>query len=128
MVNEKLWTEAKTYGDIQLMPFVDYYSLITWKTIAICIFGVKSCPVAYSRSTHSSASLISYFSQTEVVSAKFVMKTDDDAFVRIDEVLASLNGNNVSRGLLYGLINSDSRPHRNPDSKWYISPEVCLSS
>ncbi|KAM7487440.1 hypothetical protein LguiB_024924 [Lonicera macranthoides] len=99
VVNEKLWTEAKTYGDIQLMPFVDYYSLITWKTIAICIFG------------------------TEVVSAKFVMKTDDDAFVRIDEVLASLNGNNVSRGLLYGLINSDSRPHRNPDSKWYISPE-----
>ncbi|KAA8529420.1 hypothetical protein F0562_033781 [Nyssa sinensis] len=99
MVNEELWNEARTYGDIQLMPFVDYYGLITWKTIAICIFG------------------------TEVVSAKFVMKTDDDAFVRVDEVLASLNRTNVTRGLLYGLINSDSRPHRNSDSKWYISPE-----
>lgn len=52
------------------------------------------------------------------------MKTDDDAFVRVDEVLISLNRVNVSHGLLYGLINSDSQPHRNPDSKWYISPEV----
>ena len=40
MVNEELWNEARTYGDIQLMPFVDYYSLILWKTIAICIYGV----------------------------------------------------------------------------------------
>ncbi|KAK9063585.1 hypothetical protein SSX86_017456 [Deinandra increscens subsp. villosa] len=99
VVNEELWNEAKTYGDVQLMPFVDYYSLISWKTIAICIFG------------------------TEVISAKYVMKTDDDAFVRVDEILASLKRVNVNHGLLYGLINSDSQPHRNPDSKWYISPE-----
>lgn len=52
------------------------------------------------------------------------MKTDDDAFVRVDEILISLNRMNASHGLLYGLINSDSQPHRNPDSKWYISPEV----
>ncbi|XVF03326.1 hypothetical protein REPUB_Repub04eG0251600 [Reevesia pubescens] len=99
IVNEELWNEAQTYGDIQLMPFVDYYSLITWKTLAICTFG------------------------TEVVSAKFVMKTDDDAFVRVDEVMASLSRINVTHGLLYGLINSDSQPHRNTDSKWFISPE-----
>lgn len=99
LVNEELWNEARTYGDIQLMPFVDYYNLITWKTIAICTFG------------------------TEVIFAKFIMKTDDDAFVRVDEVLASLSRINISRGLLYGLINSDSRPHRNPDSKWYISTQ-----
>jgi len=42
IVNEELWKEAQTYGDIQLMPFVDYYSLITWKSLAICIFGVMS--------------------------------------------------------------------------------------
>lgn len=42
IVNEELWSEMKTYGDIQLMPFVDYYGLITWKTVAICIFGVNS--------------------------------------------------------------------------------------
>ena len=56
------------------------------------------------------------------------MKTDDDAFVRVDEVLGSLNRINVDHGLLYGLINSDSRPHRSTDSKWYISPQVELSA
>ncbi|KAI3970925.1 hypothetical protein MKX01_024572 [Papaver californicum] len=99
IVNEELWNEARTYGDTQLMPFVDYYSLITWKTLAICIF------------------------ETEVVSAKYVMKTDDDAFVCVDEVLSSLNRISVTQGLLYSLINSDSHPHRDNDSKWYISPE-----
>ncbi|KAK7309798.1 hypothetical protein RJT34_06826 [Clitoria ternatea] len=98
IVNEELWKEAQTYGDIQLVPFVDYYSLITWKTLAICIFGTQ-------------------------VSARFVMKTDDDAFVRVDEVLGSLHRMNIAHGLLYGLIDSESRPHRSTDSKWYISPE-----
>ncbi|KAJ0980554.1 hypothetical protein J5N97_008809 [Dioscorea zingiberensis] len=97
-VNLELWREARTYGDIQLMPFVDYYSLITLKTIAICIFGTKILP------------------------AKYIMKTDDDAFVRIDEVLSNLK-KHVPRGLLYGQIAFESSPHRDKDSKWYISPE-----
>ncbi|KAG2610636.1 hypothetical protein PVAP13_4KG203200 [Panicum virgatum] len=99
VVNEELWNEARTYGDIQLMPFVDYYSLILWKTIAICIYG------------------------TDVLSAKYVMKTDDDAFVRVDEILSSLDRVNISHGLLYGRVNSDSQPHRDPYSKWYITPK-----
>jgi beta-1,3-galactosyltransferase len=138
IVNEELWKEAQTYGDIQLMPFVDYYSLITWKSLAICIFGVMSCFFFYDCVVYASldiklvnffflSSLALSFEQTQVVSAKFVMKTDDDAFVRVDEVLGSLQRINVARGLLYGLINSDSQPHRNPDSKWYISPEVEIS-
>lgn len=97
-VNYELWREAQAYGDIQLMPFVDYYSLISLKTIAICIMGTKILP------------------------AKFIMKTDDDAFVRIDEVLSSLK-TKPSNGLLYGLISFDSSPHREKDSKWYISDE-----
>lgn len=97
-VNFELWREAQAYGDIQLMPFVDYYSLITLKTVAICILGTKILP------------------------AKYIMKTDDDAFVRIDEVLSSLKGK-ASNGLLYGLISFESEPHRDKDSKWYISTE-----
>uniref|UniRef100_A0A0D9VHH4 Galectin domain-containing protein n=1 Tax=Leersia perrieri TaxID=77586 RepID=A0A0D9VHH4_9ORYZ len=60
---------------------------------------------------------------TSGVSAKYLMKTDDDAFVRVDEINSSVKQLNVSHGLLYGRINSDSGPHRNPESKWYISPE-----
>jgi hypothetical protein len=52
------------------------------------------------------------------------MKTDDDAFVRVDEILSSLDRVNISHGLLYGRVNSDSQPHRDPYSKWYITPEV----
>ncbi|KAK9139106.1 hypothetical protein Scep_008787 [Stephania cephalantha] len=42
-VNMELWKEAQAYGDIQLMPFVDYYSLITLKTVSICIMGIVYC-------------------------------------------------------------------------------------
>ncbi|PQM34060.1 hydroxyproline O-galactosyltransferase GALT3 [Prunus yedoensis var. nudiflora] len=94
-VNIELWREAEAYGDIQLMPFVDYYSLISLKTIAICIFGTKILP------------------------AKYIMKTDDDAFVRIDEVISSLKGK-ATNGLLYGLIAFESAPDREKGSKWYI--------
>ena len=64
--------------------------------------------------------------QTKILPAKYVMKTDDDAFVRIDEVLSSLKGK-PSNGLLYGLISFDSAPHRDKDSKWHISAEVPFS-
>ncbi|KAI4335041.1 hypothetical protein L6164_013725 [Bauhinia variegata] len=95
-VNFELWKEAQAYGDIQFMPFVDYYSLITLKTIAICILGTKIIP------------------------AKYIMKTDDDAFVRINEVVSTLKGKG-SGHLLYGLISFKSSPHRDEGSKWYIS-------
>ncbi|KAM0846347.1 hypothetical protein ACQ4PT_055722 [Festuca glaucescens] len=97
-VNMELWREAQLYGDIQFMPFVDYYTLITLKTIAICTFGTKIMP------------------------AKYIMKTDDDAFVRIDEVISSLKKSDP-HGLLYGLISYQSSPHRHKDSKWFISPK-----
>ncbi|KAK3160771.1 hypothetical protein QOZ80_1BG0064210 [Eleusine coracana subsp. coracana] len=95
-VNMELRREAQMYGDIQLMPFVDYYTLITLKTIAISMFG------------------------TQVIPAKYIMKTDDDAFVRIDEVISSLKKSKFG-GLLYGLISFQSSPHRDKKSKWFIS-------
>ncbi|KAK4265960.1 hypothetical protein QN277_026943 [Acacia crassicarpa] len=98
IVNVELWREAQAFGDMQFMPFVDYYGLITFKTIAICILGTKIIP------------------------AKYMMKTDDDAFVRIDEVVSNLK-RKPSEGLLYGLISFKSSPHRNQDGKWYISEE-----
>lgn len=53
------------------------------------------------------------------------MKMDDDAFVRIDEVLASLKGK-ASNGLLYGRISFESSPHRDKENKWFISDEVLV--
>ena len=53
------------------------------------------------------------------------MKTDDDAFVRIDEVLSSLK-QKASDGLLYGLISFESKPQRDAENKWFISTEVLV--
>jgi hypothetical protein len=97
-VNLEIWREAQTYGDIQLMPFVDYYSLLSLKTVAICILGTKIYP------------------------AKYMMKADDDAFIRIDEVLSSLK-KIPSDGILYGLISFESKPERDKNNKWHISTE-----
>jgi hypothetical protein len=55
------------------------------------------------------------------------MKTDDDAFVRIDEVISSLK-KSKSDGLLYGLISFQSSPHRDKKSKWFISQKVLPAS
>lgn len=65
--------------------------------------------------------------QVKILPAKYVMKTDDDAFVRIDEVLYSLKGKGPN-GLLYGGISFESAPHRDKENKWYISPEVSIFS
>lgn len=63
--------------------------------------------------------------QTKVLPARYIMKMDDDAFVRIDEVLSILKEKKASNGLLYGHISFESAPHRDKDNKWFISEEVC---
>ncbi|KAL7120084.1 hypothetical protein ACP275_02G101300 [Erythranthe tilingii] len=97
--NYKLWREAQAYEDMQLIPFVYYYSMLTYQTISICSMGTKIIP------------------------AKYIMKMDDDAFVRIDQVLSSLKEKASSNGLLFGQISFESSPNRDNDNKWFISDE-----
>lgn len=49
------------------------------------------------------------------------MKMDDDAFVRIDEVLSRLEGKGET--VYYGRISYDAAPNRDKDNKWFISEE-----
>ncbi|CAM6063042.1 unnamed protein product [Sphagnum tenellum] len=37
--NKELWNEAVTYGDIQILPFIDNYDLIVFKTVAVCMYA-----------------------------------------------------------------------------------------
>jgi hypothetical protein len=39
--NKELWNEAVTYGDIQILPFIDDYDLIVFKTVAVCMYAVS---------------------------------------------------------------------------------------
>ncbi len=42
--NKELWNEAVTYGDIQILPFIDNYNLIVFKTVAVCMYAVSHFP------------------------------------------------------------------------------------
>ena len=79
MVNMELWNEARTYGDIQVLPFVDYYNLITWKTLAICIYGVNIVVQNWFMLLHFFYFCVlncDLYEQTGPLSAKYLMKTD----------------------------------------------------
>uniref|UniRef100_A0A0D9W0A8 Galectin domain-containing protein n=1 Tax=Leersia perrieri TaxID=77586 RepID=A0A0D9W0A8_9ORYZ len=96
-VNEALKKEAEFFGDIVIVPFMDNYDLVVLKTIAIAEYGVR------------------------VVPAKYIMKCDDDTFVRIDSVLDQVKKVQREQSMYVGNINYYHRPLRS--GKWAVSYE-----
>uniref|UniRef100_A0ACD5X5G1 Uncharacterized protein n=1 Tax=Avena sativa TaxID=4498 RepID=A0ACD5X5G1_AVESA len=96
-VNEELKKEAEFFGDIVLVPFMDSYDLVVLKTIAIAEYGVR------------------------VVPAKYIMKCDDDTFVRIDSVLDQVKKVPAGGSMYVGNINYYHRPLRS--GKWAVTYE-----
>ncbi|PSS28693.1 Hydroxyproline O-galactosyltransferase [Actinidia chinensis var. chinensis] len=96
-VNLELMKEAEFFGDIVIVPYMDTYDLVVLKTVAICEYGVRK------------------------VAAKYIMKCDDDTFVRIDAVIKEVK--KVSRGgsLYVGNINFYHKPLRY--GKWAVTYE-----
>jgi hypothetical protein len=64
--------------------------------------------------------------QVRVVPAKYVMKCDDDTFVRIDSVLDQVKNVGNDKSVYVGSINYFHRPLRS--GKWAVTYEVncCL--
>ncbi|CAA6659043.1 unnamed protein product [Spirodela intermedia] len=96
-LNVELKKEAEFFGDIVIVPFMDSYDLVVLKTVAICEYGVNR------------------------VSAKYIMKCDDDTFVRVDSVLEEAKKVPGDRSLYVGNINYYHRPLRN--GKWAVTYE-----
>ncbi|XP_047092840.1 hydroxyproline O-galactosyltransferase GALT6-like [Lolium rigidum] len=96
-VNEELKKEAEFFGDIVLVPFMDSYDLVVLKTIAIAEYGVR------------------------VVPAKYIMKCDDDTFVRIDSVLDQVKKVTSEASMYVGNINYYHKPLRS--GKWAVTYE-----
>ncbi|KAK1304516.1 putative beta-1,3-galactosyltransferase 20 [Acorus calamus] len=94
-VNAALKKEAEYFGDIVILPFMDRYELVVLKTIAICEYGVRN------------------------VTAEYIMKCDDDTFVRLDAVLKEIQGVSHKRSLYMGNLNLLHRPLRN--GKWAVT-------
>ncbi|KAL2253505.1 hydroxyproline O-galactosyltransferase GALT6 [Sesamum indicum] len=96
-VNVELMKEADYFGDIVIVPYMDNYDLVVLKTIAICEYGVRT------------------------VAAKYIMKCDDDTFVRIDAVMAEVNKIQNGRSFYIGNINYYHKPLRH--GKWAVTYE-----
>ncbi|CAD6226354.1 unnamed protein product [Miscanthus lutarioriparius] len=96
-VNVELKKEAEFFGDIVFVPYLDNYDLVVMKTLAICEYGVH------------------------VVSAKYVMKCDDDTFVRLDSVVTEIKKVPSGRSLYMGSMNVQHKPLRH--GKWAVNYE-----
>ncbi|RDX89451.1 Hydroxyproline O-galactosyltransferase GALT2, partial [Mucuna pruriens] len=96
-VNAVLRKEAAYFGDIVILPFMDRYDLVVLKTMAICEFGIQN------------------------VTAAYVMKCDDDTFIRVDTVLKEIEAVSRKKSLYMGNLNLLHRPLRN--GKWAVTYE-----
>ncbi|KAJ4711230.1 Hydroxyproline O-galactosyltransferase [Melia azedarach] len=96
-VNLDLKKEAEYFGDIVIVPYMDAYDLVVLKTVAICEYGVRT------------------------VAAKYIMKCDDDTFVRVDAVIKEAQKVNGGRSLYVGNMNYYHKPLRH--GKWAVTYE-----
>ncbi|KAI7985286.1 Hydroxyproline O-galactosyltransferase GALT6 [Camellia lanceoleosa] len=96
-VNVELKKEAEFFGDIVIVPYMDAYDLLVLKTIAICEYGVRA------------------------VSAKCIMKCDDDTFVRVDTVTAEVKKVLDGKSFYMGNINYNFKAFRY--GKWGVRIE-----
>ncbi|OIV95728.1 hypothetical protein TanjilG_05276 [Lupinus angustifolius] len=96
-VNTELKKEAEFFGDIVIVPYMDNYDLVVLKTVAICEYGVHT------------------------VSAKYIMKGDDDTFVRVDAVLDEARNVPDDMTFYIGNINYYHKPMRY--GKWAVTYE-----
>lgn len=96
-VNLELKKEAEFFGDIVIVPYMDNYDLVVLKTVAICEYGFRT------------------------VRAKYIMKGDDDTFVRVDSIIDEVNEIPAGRSLYIGNINYYHKPLRY--GKWAVTYE-----
>lgn len=103
LIQDALLMEADAFGDIIQEDFVDSYRNLTYKGI----MGLK-------------------WASTYCRLAKFLLKTDDDIFVNMFNLIAHLQSMATHRGrvknLLLCLVWYHMKVMRDPSSKWYLSP------
>ncbi|KAJ1690486.1 hypothetical protein LUZ63_014641 [Rhynchospora breviuscula] len=96
-VNAAMKKEAEYFGDIVILPFLDRYDLVVLKTFAICEYGVQN------------------------ITSGYIMKCDDDTFVRVDVVLKEISVMGQNKPIYMGNLNLLHRPLRN--GKWAVTYE-----
>ncbi|KAL6549348.1 hypothetical protein OROHE_008465 [Orobanche hederae] len=96
-VNIEVKKEAEFFGDIVVVPYLDHYDLVVLKTVAICEFGVRT------------------------VHAKYIMKGDDDTFIRVDAIIDEVKKVEENKIFYMGNMNFHYNPLRS--GKWAVTDE-----
>eukprot|EP00249_Psilotum_nudum_P011011 c22912_g1_i2 orf=457-2625(-) len=96
-INLQIKWEANYYGDMVVLPYMDHYDLIVFKTIAICEYAVQN------------------------VSARYILKCDDDTFVSLEAVMREVKITGFLENLYVGSINMYHKPLRT--GKWAVTFE-----
>ncbi|KAJ7953721.1 Hydroxyproline O-galactosyltransferase [Quillaja saponaria] len=96
-VNVEIKKEAEYFGDVVIVPYMDNYDLVVLKTIAICEYGVRT------------------------IDARYIMKCDDDTFVRVDSIIKEIRNLQKGKSLYVGNMNYHHRPLRH--GKWAVTYE-----
>ncbi|KHG11700.1 putative beta-1,3-galactosyltransferase 19 -like protein [Gossypium arboreum] len=96
-VNVELKKEADYFGDMVIVPYMDNYDLVVLKTVAISEYGVRT------------------------MAAKYLMKCDDDTFVRVDSVIKEAKKYG-DKSMYIGNMNYYHKPLR--DGKWAVTYEL----
>ncbi|WJZ80983.1 hypothetical protein VitviT2T_000847 [Vitis vinifera] len=96
-INVELKKEAEYFGDTVIVPYMDNYDLVVLKTVAICEYGARTA------------------------AAKYIMKCDDDTFVRVDAVIKEARKVHEDNSLYVGNMNYYHKPLRY--GKWAVTYE-----
>ncbi|GBN07739.1 Beta-1,3-galactosyltransferase 1 [Araneus ventricosus] len=97
ILQQQLEQESSQYSDIIQQNFVDSYQNLTLKSIMLLKWVSEFCP-----------------------DVQFVMKTDDDMYVNIQNLMYSLKRFPIKSNVIYGVLFKKAKPDRNPRAKWYV--------
>ncbi|XP_063226361.1 beta-1,3-galactosyltransferase 5-like [Bacillus rossius redtenbacheri] len=92
--------EADLYGDVVQSRNADGYRRLPLKTLSLLQWVDAHC-----------------------AGARFVLKTDDDMFINVEELLRFVRDHADARDTIFGLLARGWKPIRSPDNKYHVTLE-----
>lgn len=102
-LNNSIVDENNEYGDIIQATFHDTYNNLTLKSVMMLKWVTSYC-------SH----------------ATYLMKTDDDMYINVNNLLLSLSSRTSNNGVLLGSLICNAHPISDPKNKWY-TPKYMFS-
>lgn len=97
ILQEQIEQESAKYSDIIQQDFVDSYKNLTLKSIMLLKWVSVYCP-----------------------NVQYVLKTDDDMYVNVPNLINALIKLPVKSNVMYGVLFRRAKPNRHPTAKWYV--------